>query len=102
MSHNVIANIDMTALKGLSQLQKMDLSYNKISRLSERLFQGTLIKDIFVLSNKIYDFSVGLDVSMLQDVDLSNNFLSSIPTSLTGLPSLKRLSLSANLIQVTV
>lgn len=49
MSHNVIANIDMTALKGLSQLQKMDLSYNKISRLSERLFQGTLIKDIFVL-----------------------------------------------------
>lgn len=42
MSHNVIANIDMTALKGLSQLQKMDLSYNKISRLSERLFSGNI------------------------------------------------------------
>ena len=40
------------------------------------------------------------DVSTLQDIDLSNNFLSSVPTSLTGLSSLKRLSLSANLIQV--
>lgn len=44
--------------------------------------------------------STDIDVPVLQDVDLSNNFLSSIPTSLTGLPSLKRLSLSANLIQV--
>jgi Leucine-rich repeat (LRR) protein len=48
MSHNVIANIDMTALKGLSQLQKMDLSYNKISRLSERLFSG-----IFIIKEKL-------------------------------------------------
>lgn len=48
MSHNVIANIDMTALKGLSQLQKMDLSYNKISRLSERLFSG-----IFKINEKL-------------------------------------------------
>lgn len=44
--------------------------------------------------------STDIDVPVLQDVDLNNNFLSSIPTSLTGLPSLKRLSLSANLIQV--
>ena len=103
MSHNVIANIDMTAFKGLNQLQKLDLSFNKISRLSERLFQG--IRKDRRESDWIFSwtcrFSFCTDVSMLQDVDLSNNFLSSIPTSLTGLPSLKRLSLSANLIQVS-
>ena len=36
----------------------------------------------------------------LQDIDLSNNFLSSIPTALKGISALKKLSLSANLIQV--
>ncbi len=40
------------------------------------------------------------DATVLQEIDLSNNFMSSVPTSLTGLSSLKRLTLSANLIQV--
>lgn len=40
LSHNVISNIDLDAFNGLTNLKKIDLSYNKISRLSERLFKG--------------------------------------------------------------
>lgn len=41
LSHNVISNIDLDAFNGLTNLKKVDLSYNKISRLSERLFKGS-------------------------------------------------------------
>ena len=40
VSRNVIANVDPAAFKGLALLQKMDLSFNKISRMPDKLFQG--------------------------------------------------------------
>jgi hypothetical protein len=58
---------------------------------------------LWITDEKVMNNSSDLcptETPSLQDIDLSNNFLSSIPTALKGISALKKLSLSANLIQV--
>ncbi len=84
----------------------MDLSFNKISRLPELLFRGSRYRRdraccCFVsVCCSSFVWTTVAETTSLQDVDLSNNYLTSIPAALKGLATLKKLSLSANMIQV--
>lgn len=81
--NNNIEVVDKSALRGLSNLQFLDLSKNKISCVPVDFFQATLtIKDIYLQYNRIrgVDRLLFQNLRNLSTADLSSNLISYLPS----------------------
>uniref|UniRef100_A0A915BPQ3 Uncharacterized protein n=1 Tax=Parascaris univalens TaxID=6257 RepID=A0A915BPQ3_PARUN len=79
LSHNKIASIDSYVFSDLPRLSELSLSHNSIDHIAQ---------DGFVKCPK------------LRQIDLSSNFLTSFNGALAEVLNLKRLNLSANLVEI--
>ncbi|MFA6012946.1 MAG: leucine-rich repeat domain-containing protein, partial [Desulfobacteraceae bacterium] len=85
---------DISILKGLTQLQSLDLSYNQISDIS--ILKGlTQLQSLVLSYNQISDISILKDLAQLQSLDLNGNPISDI-SILKGLTQLQSLNLVDN------
>ena len=76
LTNNFITNIQPTLFKGLSNLEKLDMSYNAIAMLKTGMFRS---------------------LPKLQNLKMSNNILKDVPrNAFKELTSLKKLSLASN------
>ena len=87
----------MTDLTGLSSLQRLDLSINRLEKFPI-LPKGLALKEVNLALNKIPvlppECLVGL--SGLTGLQLSDNLLSSLPSAITSLSQLQKLDCSNN------
>ena len=81
-------------LKGLKQLQSLNLSFNQISDLSF-LKDMRQLQSLKLISNQIRDVSFLKELKQLQSLDLSSNQISNV-SFLEELNQLKSLDLSSN------
>lgn len=81
-------------------LEKLDLSYNKISKIDKRLSLFQSLKYLDLSNNQLREIPPFLaDLRQLEVLILSNNQLSEFPAVLTELPSLTILKIKANKIK---
>lgn len=92
LNHSDIKSID--DLKYFKSLRKLDLSFNKISDLSE-ITKLINLQELIVNDNQIKDLTGLNGVKTLKKLDVSNNFISDI-TPLTSLKSLVELDVNNN------
>ncbi|XP_075167888.1 leucine-rich repeat activity-regulated protein at synapses [Haematobia irritans] len=85
-----------------SSVEVLDLSYNRIRKLKRSSFQPyKSIKFLLLYDNMIQSVEPGTfsDLRSLQEIDLSNNGLLTIPLELLQLPSLRNLYIDSNDLQ---
>ena len=97
MSNNLISEIQPGAFTNMTRLVRLILSKNKITKLDQNSLAGGRTKILRERSTLI----LSSGVSSLVELELSNNFLESIPiAALASLDNLKFLNLGSNKIQV--
>lgn len=100
LNHNRISVIASGTFRNLTVLRILDLSYNTLKSLPEDAFLGCKLERLNLSNNNIFHAplrSLEHVHPTLRYLDLSNNRITSIPTSgLNGLPGLLSLNLSAN------
>ncbi|XP_043643205.1 leucine-rich repeat-containing protein 4B [Drosophila teissieri] len=82
-----------------TSVEVLDLSHNRIRRLKTSSFQRyTDIKFLMLYDNMILSVEVGTfePLTSLQEIDLSNNGLTTIPLELFQLPRLRNLYIDSN------
>ncbi|XP_061396532.1 leucine-rich repeat-containing protein 40 [Musca vetustissima] len=82
-----------------SSVEVLDLSYNRIKKLKRSSFQPyKSIKYLLLYDNMIQSVEPGTfsHLTSLQEIDLSNNGLLTIPLELLQLPSLRNLYIDSN------
>nr|XP_013119078.1 unnamed protein product [Stomoxys calcitrans] len=82
-----------------SSVEVLDLSYNRIRKLKRSSFQPyRSVKFLLLYDNLIQTVEPGTfsDLKSLQEIDLSNNGLLTIPMELLQLPSLRNLYIDSN------
>jgi Leucine-rich repeat (LRR) protein len=101
LSHNRISSIGDTAFKGIARLS-LDLSHNDLSSLPVDAFHR---KHVFLLTDLDLSFnnfsvfpapSLRKQYSVLEELNLSNNRLSTLPSNSDVLVNLKKIDLSYN------
>ena len=97
MSNNLISEIQPGAFTNMTRLVRLILSKNKITKLDQNSLAGGRTK----ISRERSTLILSSGVSSLVELELSNNFLESIPiAALAALDNLKFLNLGSNKIQV--
>ena len=97
MSNNLISEIQPGAFTNMTRLVRLILSKNKITKLDQNSLAGGRTK----ISRERSTLILSSGVSSLVELELSNNFLESIPiAALASLDNLKFLNLGSNKIQV--
>lgn len=101
LSYNKIAKISSTTFSRLRYLESLDLSHNSLEVLPEDCFSSSPLGDIDLSNNKLLDIAVDIFTSKGQgkslNVDLSNNMLSTITRHHEkSIPNIQNLNLSGN------
>ena len=101
MSNNLISEIQPGAFTNMTRLVRLILSKNKITKLDQNSLAGGITKKSKGQPSLITIILLCSGVSSLVELELSNNFLESIPiAALAALDNLKFLNLGSNKIQV--
>jgi len=88
------------AISQLSQLQVLDISFNKISSLPEAIGQLSRLQRLDISNNSISSLSEAISqLTRLQGLDLSRNKISSLPEAIGKLSQLQGLYLWGNKIR---
>ncbi|KAM6099817.1 tsukushi isoform 3-T4 [Theristicus caerulescens] len=101
LSYNKIAKISSTTFSRLRYLESLDLSHNSLEVLPEDCFSSSPLGDIDLSNNKLLDIAMDIFASKGQgkplNVDLSNNMLSTITRHREkSIPNIQNLNLSGN------
>ncbi|XP_053604802.1 toll-like receptor 6 [Plodia interpunctella] len=99
LEHNEITSIDEHAFEELRNLHSLTLSYNYLVHLQSELYTDLhVLHELFIDNNKIkhIDDNAFDNMTTVEDLGLNDNFLSSIPTSIHKLRSLKSLDIGNN------
>ncbi|KAM6290532.1 tsukushi isoform 2-T5 [Porphyrio hochstetteri] len=101
LSYNKIAKISSTTFSRLRYLESLDLSHNSLEVLPEDCFSSSPLGDIDLSNNKLLDIALDVFASKGQgkplNVDLSNNMLSTITRHHEkSIPNIQNLNLSGN------
>ena len=100
MSNNLISEIQPGAFANMTRLVRLILSKNKLTKLESGSLSGTPLRLTQGMINFHRMFNIS-GVSSLVELELSNNFLESIPiAALSSLKNLKFLNLGSNKIKV--
>ncbi|XP_032872646.1 slit homolog 3 protein-like [Amblyraja radiata] len=93
---NGIADLPQGAFEGLVNLTELSIRGNAIGHLPDRIFHPLhKLQLLNLASNRIQDFPNGA-LDGLEELDVSDNLLSSLPPSLLGKSALLRLALHGN------
>lgn len=93
ISHNHIEQVEPDALKSLYRLTYVDLSGNRITHLSARLFSDcTMLKTILLRGNNIASLELHLSTRVLQLFDAASNAMFELTLSLVAGVGSKRQS----------
>ncbi|XP_054242849.1 tsukushi [Indicator indicator] len=101
LSYNKIAKISSTTFSRLRYLESLDLSHNSLEVLPEDCFSSSPLSDIDLSSNKLSGIAMDLFASKGQgkplSVDLSNNMLTTVTRQRDkSSPNIQNLNLSEN------
>ncbi|KAA3659887.1 MAG: GTPase [Chloroflexi bacterium] len=91
-----VAIKDLSQLRHLTQLQSLDLSYNKLIMLPNGLRHLTLLQSLNLSQNQLKSTDGRRHFTQLQFLELNNNGLLKLPDWLRHLTQLKTLDLSQN------
>jgi internalin A len=81
----------------LRQLQKLSLRNNQLDRVSESIGQLNLLRELYLCGNELSLVPESLgQCRQLQKLDISGNLLQSVPESLGELDQLRELNVSGN------
>uniref|UniRef100_A0ACB8FGS7 Uncharacterized protein n=1 Tax=Sphaerodactylus townsendi TaxID=933632 RepID=A0ACB8FGS7_9SAUR len=101
LSNNRISRVTSATFSRLRYLETLDLSYNSLVTLPDECFSGLPLGDVDLSNNLLLEISMGVFASKGQgkpiNVDLSNNLISVIlrPQD-KAIPNIQSLSLSGN------
>ncbi|XP_047531220.1 toll-like receptor 6 [Vanessa atalanta] len=99
LDHNEIASIDEHAFEELRNLHSLTLSNNKLLHIHTHIFTDLhVLHELFLDNNKIkhIDENAFDNMTTIGDLGLNDNFLSSIPSSIRKLRSLRSLDIGNN------
>ncbi|XP_013138305.1 PREDICTED: slit homolog 2 protein-like [Papilio polytes] len=99
LEHNEITNIEEHAFIELRNLHSLTLSHNKLSHLHTHLFTDLhVLHELFIDNNKIrhIDENAFDNMTTIEDLGLNDNLMSSIPSSIRKLRSLRSLDIGNN------
>ncbi|XP_062872617.1 tsukushi isoform X2 [Trichomycterus rosablanca] len=101
LSQNRISRVSPKAFTKLRYLETLDLSQNELESLSDACFFGLPLADVDLSDNKFKDFNLDLFTTRGQElpisVDMSNNLLTTVSTNpQTPGPYIKSLVLAEN------
>lgn len=99
VSQNLLNDLDKNCLDGLQQLQKLNLSGNRIQIIQRHLFRGVRLQELDLNNNDISSLPSNTfeNLNYLQILDLSDNSIKTIDEyTFYGLNSLRKLFLKNN------
>ncbi|XP_070685178.1 tsukushi [Pempheris klunzingeri] len=101
LSSNHITKVSLSALSKLRYLETLDLSHNSLESLSPSCFSGLPLAEVDLSHNSFQEFDMDVFATKVNgepvSVDLSNNKLVSVSTTLHGrVLHIQSLNLSAN------
>ncbi|XP_072932806.1 toll-like receptor Tollo [Epargyreus clarus] len=99
LEHNEITSIEEHAFVELRNLHSLTLSNNKLLHIHTHLFNDLhVLHELFIDNNKIkhIDDTAFDNMTTIEDLSLNDNFLSSIPSSIRKLRSLRSLDIGNN------
>ena len=100
-THNIISNIDFSLLH--KNIQKLDLSFNEISKIPEELFSNfSNLQSLDLSNNKIHNVPDKFSTSNLRSFNISFNSLANIPPIPTSLSDFRASSCSLSDITSTI
>ncbi len=88
--------VDFTNHKQVIRLTKLDLSHNQINTLPKEFFTLETVEQLYLKDNCITNIDPIIQLSNLQELDLSHNVLISLPEAIDTLSHLKDLNLENN------
>lgn len=80
----------------LTELEHLNLSYNRFDRLPECITQLTTLTELLVCGNRIAELPPSIAALPLVSIDLMSNFLTTVPSALPSLTALTHLNLRRN------
>ena len=102
LHNNVIRHIDAETFWPLKNLERLDISVNRLFTLNETVFsESTALKEVAIHDNPLHNISNGLFSSLKQikSLDISHTCLTEIvPFTFEGMTALQRLDLSGGFI----
>nr|XP_006133651.1 tsukushin [Pelodiscus sinensis] len=101
LSYNKIAKISSTTFSRLRYLESLDLSHNSLAVLPEECFSSSPLGDIDLSNNNLLDIRLDVFASRGQgrpiNVDLSNNMINTVSGHYDkNIPNIQSLNLSGN------
>ncbi|KAH1186116.1 hypothetical protein KIL84_018865 [Mauremys mutica] len=101
LSYNKIAKISSTTFSRLRYLESLDLSHNSLAVLPDECFPSSPLGDIDLSNNNLLDITLDVFSSKGQgkpiNVDLSNNMISAVTRhNDKNIPNIQSLNLSGN------
>ncbi|XP_067941065.1 malignant fibrous histiocytoma-amplified sequence 1 homolog [Watersipora subatra] len=95
--HGLLQSLPEVVTK-LTSLEELDLSYNQINWLPDRLDTMESLRKLILSGNHLREVPENITaLSSLEELDLSDNQISQLPEKLSTMRSLRRLLLSGNL-----